>query len=202
MNTDPKNANIAWQDELPLVIVFVRHGQPGERNCSPDQGPDLTPLGRRQARRVAKRLAGERFDHIYTSNLRRAMSTAEAIKDFHRSTRYTVTRDAREITHYHFLPKHQSNMENPEIVAGETRVINAFAAQLRRDHEPGQTVLVVCHGNFIRSIMPILGGRDPLKSLLMDINHTAVTIIEAWRSGEAVLRLGNCVRHLLPRQVT
>ena len=75
-------------------------------------------------------------------------------------------------------------------------------AQLRHSHVSGEKILVVCHGNIIRSLMPLLAGRDARESILIDLYHSSVSIIEVWKSGEAILKLANCVKHLLPKQVT
>ena len=72
----------AWNEDIfPLTMVFVRHGEADAHNVDQNLGAPLTRLGRRQAARVGKRLADEKFDHIYTSNLSRAYDTAAAILD-------------------------------------------------------------------------------------------------------------------------
>ena len=59
-----------------MEIVLVRHGQPEwEPGGIAVDNPRLTALGRSQADRVAEALAGERFDALYTSPLRRAVET-------------------------------------------------------------------------------------------------------------------------------
>ena len=188
---------------VPLVVVFVRHGHAGGPDINDVLGPPLTRLGEHQAVRVAERLATEKFTHIYTSDLARAYDTTRAILKFQNDTPYTVTTDIREVAHHNFVkdahpPKHSTRRS----VRHERDALFRFVAHLRRVHQPGEKVLVVCHGNFIRSILPLLGGKDPKESILIDINNTAVTILDVWPSGEAVLKLANCTRHLLPRQVT
>jgi len=60
-----------------LEIVLVRHAQPDwEPNDRAVDDPGLTPLGQQQAESVAKHLAGEDFDAIYLSPLRRVVETA------------------------------------------------------------------------------------------------------------------------------
>lgn len=54
-----------------MLLFFVRHGDP---TYDPDE---LTPLGRRQAEAVAKRLALYGLDEIYMSSSNRAMETAQ-----------------------------------------------------------------------------------------------------------------------------
>ncbi len=63
-----------------MEIVLIRHGQP---HWEPDgravDDPELTPHGRAQAERAADAVAGERFDHLYVSPLRRAVETMAPI---------------------------------------------------------------------------------------------------------------------------
>lgn len=191
------------QQELPLTVVFVRHGHADQQNISGGLGPTLSSLGRRQAMLVARRLINKSFDHIYSSDMPRAYCTAQAILGFHKDTPFTAASNIREVMHYHFTPgpTPRNRVINESIKIERTR-IKKFAVQLRHAHKPGEKVLVVCHGNIIRSLISILGSRDPKRSIPININNTAVTILEVWPSGEAVLQLANCVKHLLPSQVT
>lgn len=54
-----------------MLLFYVRHGDPIYK---PNQ---LTPLGRRQAEAVARRLAAHGIDEIYASTSQRAIETAE-----------------------------------------------------------------------------------------------------------------------------
>ena len=153
--------------------------------------------------RAGKRLADETFDHIYASSLMRAFETAQAILKFHEDTACTVSEDLHEVTRYHFSPVFgELDPAASKCMALERDALERFANQLRHAHGPGEKVLVVSHGNFIRTLMPILGGRDPKESLLININNASITVLEVWASGEAILQLGNSVKHLLPSQVT
>lgn len=203
MNKDNKKNGKPEKIEFPLTVVLVRHAQANLQNISMELGPLLSPLGQRQAARVAKRLSKEKFDHIYTSDMPRAYFTAQPILKFHKNTLFTVTPNIREIMHYHFTPGPipQDPVIRKHVMIEQERV-EKFAMRLRHTHKPGEKILVICHGNFIRTLVPMLAGRSAKKSVLIDINNTAVTILEVWPSGEAVLRLANCVNHLLPGQVT
>lgn len=58
-----------------MRIIIVRHGEPNyEKDC-------LTPLGIRQAKAVAKRLADEGIEEIYSSPMGRARETAQETAD-------------------------------------------------------------------------------------------------------------------------
>ena len=196
-------AEILEEKEVPLVVYFVRHGNAGGPDINDILGPPLTRLGEHQAARVSDRLAREKFTHIYTSDLARAFDTTRAILKHHADTPYTVTTDIREVTHYNFVKNsHPAKPGMKRTVKRESEAIGHFVHHLRHVHQPGEKVLVVCHGNFIRTVMPLLGGKDPRESVLIDINNASVTVLDVWPSGEAVVRLANCTRHLLPRPVT
>jgi len=182
---------------------MVRHGQTDPRRIGGELGPPLSDLGALQARRVAKRLSTETFNRVYTSDLRRAHDTAKAILRHHKNTPVTVTRDLREIINYHFLPGPMpADSVTRKSIQAERAAIKRFVHHLRGKHHAGERILIVSHGNFIRSLIPSLGRRQAKRSILIDITNTSVTVVEVWPSGEAILKLANCVRHLLPAQVT
>jgi probable phosphoglycerate mutase len=63
-----------------LEIVLVRHAQPDwEPGGRAVDHPELSAHGRLQAQALAEALAGERFDHCYTSTLERAIETSEFV---------------------------------------------------------------------------------------------------------------------------
>lgn len=189
--------------ELPLKIIFVRHGEAGQTIHSPKRGPLLTDLGRRQAERVARRLSDMNLKHIYSSTLERAEATANIIHVYHRNVPLTATDDIREVSHYHFLADLvPNNQEVKEQIRQEKDSLTRFINHVRHNHKPGQTICVVCHGNCIRTLLPMFGGKDPGNGLLIEINNCSVTILDTWSTGDSVLILANCVRHLLERQVS
>jgi broad specificity phosphatase PhoE len=182
-----------------LTIVLVRHAQAFKDAGPVPLGPPLTAIGQRQARRVARRLAGERFDHIYSSDLTRAWQTAEAIRRHHRQTPCTVTADLREVVHDHYVRRRLSRRP---VVQAERARVEHFARRLLRTHRPPQRILVVAHGNLIRALLPRLADRQPGQTVVIESHNTAVFIIELWSPGDAVLRVANCVRHLNPSLIT
>ena len=65
-----------------IQLILIRHGQTQWNREGRWQGqadPPLNALGRRQARRAALDLRGARLDHLYSSDLRRALETAHII---------------------------------------------------------------------------------------------------------------------------
>jgi probable phosphoglycerate mutase len=64
-----------------MELVFVRHGEPEwARDGLTVDDPQLTDRGRRQADLLAERLAGEPFDRLVVSPLRRARETMAPIE--------------------------------------------------------------------------------------------------------------------------
>lgn len=70
-----------------MEIVLIRHGEPEwVRDGLNVDNPPLTERGREQVRRMAEWLAGESFDEVMCSPLRRARETAAPLFDaLHRS---------------------------------------------------------------------------------------------------------------------
>jgi len=192
-----------FHDRQPLLIYFVRHGQAESGDGDGPAGPALTKVGRLQCRAIAKRLADEKFNMIYCSTLKRALETAKTIRENHVTTPFFITPDLREVMSCHFTgPTASEKKEMAKHIAEERQTIDRFIAQIKADHKPGEKILMVCHGNIIRTMMPLFGGREPAHSVLMDIYNTGLSILDVWRSGEAVLKMMNCVKHLSDDQVT
>jgi broad specificity phosphatase PhoE len=76
------DAATAW-GRCGAELILVRHGRPLEferRRPGPDQGdPPLDALGRNQVRRAARLLAAQPVGAVYTSDLVRAVQTAEIV---------------------------------------------------------------------------------------------------------------------------
>lgn len=185
-----------------LVLYFVRHGEPERHEDDPAMDPPLTPRGRRQASRVARRLAGVRFAHVYVSDLARAYETGEIILRYHPFAPVTVSRELREVAARHFMGAHADVDADPLPRDGERKSLEAFVSHVRTAHRPGDRILVVAHGNLIRAMVPLFAGQDPARGLILDIHNAALTILETWPGGRAVLRLANCTRHLADRDLT
>ena len=202
LNYGKKRGKLIEAAGSPLTVVFVRHAEPVEPSEANDYDPDLTRRGRRQARRLARRLASLRFDHIYMSDLVRAYRTGEALLERHTATPVTITKSLREISSLHFIHGMPEDRHDAAAVERERRNLGHFIAHLRRYHGEGEAVLVVAHGNLIRTLIPLLAGQDPKGSVLIEVNNASVSVLDIWTDGPSILRLVNCVRHLPEKQIT
>lgn len=182
-----------------LSVYFVRHAQAVAEGRHVD--PPLTPLGAQQAKRLARRLSRITFERAYVSSLRRARDTARRILSHHADTRCRVTDDLQEVSRYHFIAP-PSGADFRGVLESERDAMERFANGLRHDHLPGQNVIVICHGNIIRSLLAILANRSPRDAILLEIYNASVSILDIFPSGQAVLRQANCVAHLRSDEIT
>ena len=161
-------------------FVVVRHGETLWNLESRIQGHGdsaLTAKGLEQAEAIARRLAGEAFDLLVSSDLGRALQTAQAIG---RATNREVVTDTRfrernfgccegltyAELHERFpdtFGRHlQDNNPDFRMPDAETRrefyarIAGAFEA-LAGEH-PGKSVLVVCHGGVIAALFRHIHG--------------------------------------------
>jgi broad specificity phosphatase PhoE len=186
-----------------LEVHLVRHGQAFADRGIDTHGPELTASGRRQARRVARRLARQRYTAIYCSDLTRARQTADEIALHHPDDLLTVTRDLREVSGYH-SDVHMSRLtvHSDRSLIEEQDAMHRFITHLRHKHTQGECVLVVSHGNIMRSLIPLLGGIESNRTPLFEIYNASLSIVDMWPNGRAVVRLMNCVSHLPPHLVS
>lgn len=154
-------------------LVVIRHGETQWNRASRVQGHGDSPLtaeGLAQAQAVGKRLANEPFDHLLSSDLGRALQTAEAIAAF---TGHPVRADARlrercygvaeGLTRDEMAERHpglhpmlwHANPDHP-VPGGETRRAFhqrvGFAFEALASEYAGARVLIVCHGGVLANL--------------------------------------------------
>jgi broad specificity phosphatase PhoE len=151
---------------MATVIVLARHGETDWNREHRLQGwadPPLNELGREQARELAESLAEERFDAIYSSDLRRAAETARVVGE--RLGLPVVEEPAlREVDlgSWSGRLRHELHGERPD---GESR--EQHRERVRRgilrlaDMHPGGTLLVVSHGGSMRALEALATDEQP-----------------------------------------
>jgi 2,3-bisphosphoglycerate-dependent phosphoglycerate mutase len=166
---------------MPLLIL-VRHGQSSwnlENRFTGDEDPPLTAQGREEARAAGRKIADIPLSHGFTSVLQRAIDTMTLILETACHPELPVTRDAalneRNYGRLQGLNKVQVAAQyGEEQVAvwrrsfsvrppgGESladtaaRVIPYYQRAIEPLLRLGQTILVVAHGNSLRSLMMYL----------------------------------------------
>ena len=157
-----------------IRLIMVRHGQTTWNAQKRYQGQSDVPLdetGRQQATALARYFASEHINTIYSSDLQRAVQTAQAIA---RATAVPVIADVRlreiafgrweGLTYMEIQerwPEEYQGWQNDPLArvppGGETLAqieqrVGAFVGDIRRKHD-GQTVLVVAHGGSLRALV-------------------------------------------------
>lgn len=172
-----------------MELYFVRHGKTewnleGKYQGGHGDSP-LLPESLHDISLLAKRLQDTKIDHMYSSPLPRAKTTAETlIKDLHREIPFTIVRDLREFDLGIMEGRKFSELENeiPEVIyafrhepanydydliRGEsfekvaertTRVVKKIVA----DNKGQGNVVIVSHGAaLVTMIQSLLGTRVP-----------------------------------------
>ena len=145
------------------TLLLVRHGETDWNAAGRLQGHTDTPLndyGRRQARALADRLAGERLDALYASDLSRARETAE-ILGAQLGLSVELDPDLREKSWGTWEGLTSTERDAVEFAGESTEAhrTRTLAALLRiAARHPDGRVLVVTHGGSMRRVQAAATG--------------------------------------------
>jgi alpha-ribazole phosphatase len=198
------------------TLFLVRHGNTKLNNAKRFWGStdvELSDDGIRQAEQLRDRLANERIDVIYASNLSRARATAEIIATKHQNG-VTTRAELDEInfgwveglTFDEIKQRHPELAEvlgnwsiRPKFPGGESldelnSRLQIFLKRLKR-HKPEETILIVAHAGTLRlMICNLLAiGLEHWRHMRLDL--ASLSILETYPQG-AILNLLNDVSHL------
>lgn len=195
-----------------MQLFVVRHGETEENAGGVVQGHHhgtLSARGRRQAEQLAVRFREVQFDAIYTSDLGRAVMTAEAIGQFQKAPiqRSVLLRERgagvfegrsfREMdqvqeqsgfTHAEFKPEGGESYR--EVLA---RVVS-FLESLN-GHDDDQRLLIVSHGRWMRMLLSIALKLEIEQAVAIPQTNTGVNIFDYHPASGLTIRTLNCTRH-------
>ncbi|GLC72511.1 hypothetical protein PLESTF_001258900 [Pleodorina starrii] len=160
---------------VATTLLLVRHGQTdwnAEMRLQGHQDPPLNDVGVQQAQELSEVLREEAFDAVYSSDLRRALQTAEAIVAGRAGSMQIRTSAglrerklgvlegltlpeaaARQPDAFRLLRLHD---ETTAVPGGESpnQMRERVVAELEgiASEHPGQTVLVVAHGGVLHAV--------------------------------------------------
>jgi 2,3-bisphosphoglycerate-dependent phosphoglycerate mutase len=188
-----------------MSIILVRHGETPLNVARTLQPPDtpLSPTGLAQARAVAQRLAGLQVSAILTSDLPRALQTAQAIAQA-TGAPLTLTPLLHERNFGDLRGQPYDSLGfNPLTMAdappgGESaddfarRVAEAFAQIVAMRERLAGNLAVVTHGLVIRALLA--NHLSTAETAPLRVGNTSVTICAAL-APHAVALL-DCTRHL------
>jgi probable phosphoglycerate mutase len=177
----------------PLTLLLVRHGQSEWNAEGRMQGQTadvpLTALGHQQAATAAEQLARRRPGALVSSDLRRAVQTAEhcalatglplTTTPALREQGYGVLegRPSRELWDVVDWTDPHWSAEGGESLAQLHARVAAFVTELRAD-PPAEVVALVTHGDTIRAVQAVAAGLGPEGMPALTPHNGTVTEVE------------------------
>jgi alpha-ribazole phosphatase len=157
-----------------IRLILVRHGETlwtAQRRYQGQTDVPLSDMGRRQAEALGRFFIGQSVDRLYSSDLQRAVHTAEPVS---RALGIPVTQDRRlretffgewegrtyneiearwprDLAVWYDDPVAHTPPGGERLALLKERVA-AFVDDMRRQHK-GETVVTVAHGGVIRAIL-------------------------------------------------
>ena len=197
-------------------LLLVRHGDTELNSAERYWGRGdvkLSPAGLEQAEKLRDRLAVEKIDAVYSSDLERALVTAEIIASNHQLAVITCA-ELREVNFGQLEGLTFSEIcqlypevarswaeRNPQFKypGGESLIefnkrVSKFLNKLE-EHAVEETVLVVAHAGVLRTLVCRLLGINLQRRWQIRIDLASLSILETHQQG-AILNLLNDVSHL------
>ncbi len=197
-------------------LLLVRHGITefnSTRRFAGYSDVEMNADGYRQAERLRDRLAKEKIDAVYCSDLKRAVVTAEVISSGH-EVRIVTCSELREINYGdaegltfdeigHLYPEVAEAIRNfsleMKFPGGESfeEFIARTCTFLDRlnKHLPEQTILIVAHGGPLKVLICNLLGISQSCWGQLSCDNASLSIIETYQ-GRVILSLLNDTSHL------
>ena len=197
-------------------LLLVRHGiteYNSTRRFAGYSDVEMSEAGYRQVERLRDRLADVKIDAIYSSDLRRALATAEVIISG-REANIVACSELREVNYgdtegltfdeirrlYPELAESIANFNlQLEFPGGERfdgfieRTIT-FLGKLEK-HAPSETILIVSHSGPLKVLVCHLLGIDQSHWRQFRIDNASLSIVETYPQ-RAIINLLNDISHL------
>lgn len=197
-------------------LLLVRHGDTKLNSAERYWGQtdvELSAAGLRQAERLRDRLATEKIDAIYSSDLQRASATAKLIASAHQLEVITCA-ELREINFGQLegLTFDEVSQLYPEVTklwverspelkypGGEsidrfTKRVSKFLSRLE-EHTEQETILIAAHSGVLRTLICLLLGIELQHRWQFRLDLASLSILETYPQ-QAILSLLNNVSHL------
>lgn len=199
-------------------LLLVRHGSTRLDNPKKFWGKtdlELSADGIKQAEQLRNRLAAQKINAVYASQMSRAQLTAKIITSRHRleitscaeldelNFGWVEGLSFEEITKLHPELAAELSDWNPrpnfpggESLDGLNNRVQKFLKRLG-NHQPEATILIVAHAGTLRLMICNLLGIDPEHWQQVQLDLASLSIMETYPQG-AILSLLNDVSHLKP----
>ena len=178
-----------------LHLILVRHGETEwnvQRRYQGQFNVPLSSVGRQQAERIAQRLASQKIDAIYASDLERAWETAAIIAAKHnlavaseprlRELKFGVleglTFDEAQIQYPEMITAWLKDFNQPPQGAESVDLFNAriiaLLDDLKQKHDE-QTLLLVGHGGSLSEILRVVLGLSREKRWYLEMENASLS---------------------------
>ena len=208
MYPQPTLGSAAGPDDCEVLLI--RHGRSADVALGAHDAHDapLHEIGVEQAQKLAVRLAPKMIHAVYSSHLRRAHQTAQAVAGTRGMTVETFE-DLEEIRAGEWGQgefRRRAATQDPEWLAwsktgrwdgipggeGDDALRARFAAviELLADRHRGQTIAVVAHGGAIGAYLSHVLGIH--RSIWLTVENTSITKVVLGPDGVTVVAAGDC----------
>ncbi len=183
------------------TIYLIRHGQQ-DRQPSYDDVLEtgLTALGRKQAKLTAKRLKSVPVTSIHSSDMKRAVETAQVIDSYFPKLKIEQTSLLRECVPSIPLSKEKrpyfQKFTKSEIGQCKTNLDKIYKAFFKPARGTDKCHFIVCHGNVIRYLISKMLQAAPGAWVHMDIQNCGISTIIIEPEWGMYLLYHNDVAHL------
>jgi len=192
-----------------MKLIITRHGETNSNKQKILQGwkdTELNEDGIKQAKNLANRLKNVKIDIIYTSDLKRALNTAEEIHKFHECPLIKDTRlREKNFGEWNGIKTSEAKWDTLEgdILSNKTpdgesfidvrNRVEDFYNDIKEKHKE-DTVLVVGHGGSTLLLINVLQG-EPIKNFLdmQRLDNTAISEFEIKDKVKTICM--NCSKH-------
>jgi len=185
---------------METKIFLVRHGETVDNARRIMQGQtqgELNERGWEQARQVARRLSAEQVDAVVSSDLRRAIQTAEVISAHHglpvTTTPLLRERDWGSFTG-RFIPDLRDMVWSEDIESEESLLMRARSLLIYITATyPGKSVVAVGHGIINKAVLAVYAGCSMREVQRMMNAEVRILTMSAERAAAAVALIGGTV---------
>lgn len=201
-----------------MLCYLVRHGQTSWNETQRFQGwldIELDTIGMLQAKMLADYFKLEIIKHIYSSDLSRALKTAQLIQQKTESP-MTISKNLRELNVGNWEGqtwneitsefKDEDKINEAQLFemgksGGETvtefqaRIVECFKTIISK-HSDDDTIIIVTHGGVVRVLLCYILGCDINQKNALKIDNGSISILEINDANEVKVTQQNMIKHL------
>ncbi len=192
-------------------LFLIRHGETDwnlQRRYQGGTDTVLNTTGQGQAKQLIPVLAGQTFDYIYASDLKRVIQTAThagiAETDIIKEPRMREISFGKfeGLTHAEVAETYpeeleawgesrENNIHGGEKMSSVIDRVRSFYVHLRDDFQDGEHILCFAHGGTIGIFLAVAMGVDANKWWQFRLHNTAITEIDLYEHGSIMTKFND-----------